>query len=483
MLRTSGTTKPRTSESRFASNWAWAVLLVVISAAPLALMGAGVNFATLDNPPVGIDPLLAVRQTVDGGFTHALLEWSAICAALFSAMLLFIHYGIRKESSLCVIGVALACTGVLDVFHILLTDGIVHGAAFDGDIMMFSWVASRMFNAMIFLFIVSVFALQPAERAAGGAAGTLRAAVSATCVLSAIATIGFSLLWEDLPQTILATGAVKRPYDVLPIGPYLLCLTIVFPIYHHRNRTPFSISLLLSLIPQLATQLYMAFGSAYPFDSAFNIAHATKLLACMVPAMGVLAGFIQSNHARLRAMAVAARHAWLAKLRSDVRVSLGIDDSTSNSDRAKPSRPTEPAPRADENPLEGLHILLAEDEPDDQRMISHTLRRAGAEVSVVVNGWQAFGKAKDALDAQQSFDVILMDTQMPVLDGYEATRQLRGRNCNVPIIALIPHAMGDDRKTALSAGCDDCVSKPIDRSRIISVILQVTHRKSGVIES
>ncbi|MCY2992916.1 MAG: ATP-binding protein [Planctomycetota bacterium] len=115
-------------------------------------------------------------------------------------------------------------------------------------------------------------------------------------------------------------------------------------------------------------------------------------------------------------------------------------------------------------------ILLAEDSVDSQRLLSLLLRRAGAEVTVVENGQQAVAAAWAAHEAGEPFHVILMDMQMPVLDGFEATRQLRQRGYAAPIVALTAHAMAEDCQKCLAAGCNGYATKPIDRQRLLATV-------------
>ncbi|PHS00773.1 MAG: hybrid sensor histidine kinase/response regulator [Blastopirellula sp.] len=133
-------------------------------------------------------------------------------------------------------------------------------------------------------------------------------------------------------------------------------------------------------------------------------------------------------------------------------------------------------------PLCNRRILLTEDGPDNQRLIGFVLKKAGAKVTLADNGLIGWELATAAKAEGRPFDVILMDMQMPILDGYSATRRLRNDGYSSPIIALTAHAMSGDRQKCLDAGCDNFATKPIDREKLIELVASYAKR-SEVVEA
>jgi CheY-like chemotaxis protein len=107
-------------------------------------------------------------------------------------------------------------------------------------------------------------------------------------------------------------------------------------------------------------------------------------------------------------------------------------------------------------------VLLAEDGEDNQHLLLTFLRQAGVQVTLAVNGEIAL-----RLALANDYDLILMDMQMPVMDGYRATGELRKAGYSRPIVALTAHAMPEDRVKCLDAGCSEYLSKPADRHRLL----------------
>ena len=109
-------------------------------------------------------------------------------------------------------------------------------------------------------------------------------------------------------------------------------------------------------------------------------------------------------------------------------------------------------------------ILLVEDNEMNRDMLSRRLTRKGYEVVMAVDGQQAVEMA-----GSESPDLILMDMSLPIMDGWEASRKIKGeaKTGQIPIIALTAHAMQGDREKAMEAGCNDYDTKPVDLKRLL----------------
>lgn len=116
------------------------------------------------------------------------------------------------------------------------------------------------------------------------------------------------------------------------------------------------------------------------------------------------------------------------------------------------------------------NILLAEDGLDNQKLIRFLLMKAGGKVTLAEHGKLAVDLALKASEKGKPFDVILMDMQMPELDGYAATKRLRDKGYPYPIIALTAHTMRGAREECLAAGCNNYATKPINRSQLFAAI-------------
>ena len=119
-------------------------------------------------------------------------------------------------------------------------------------------------------------------------------------------------------------------------------------------------------------------------------------------------------------------------------------------------------------------LLLVEDNEMNRDMLSRRLQRRGHEVVTAVEGGEGVRLARSAAP-----DLVLMDMSLPVVDGWEATRQLKADPATrpIPVIALTAHAMSGDRERALEAGCDDFDTKPIELDRLLTKIEALLNRR------
>ncbi len=118
-----------------------------------------------------------------------------------------------------------------------------------------------------------------------------------------------------------------------------------------------------------------------------------------------------------------------------------------------------------------VKVLIVEDNEMNRDMLSRRLKRKGYDVIIAVDGEQGVSMTKG-----ENPDIVLMDMSLPIIDGWEATKQLKANpeTQSIPVIALTAHAMSGDREKAMEAGCDDYDTKPIELKRLLSKIERLT---------
>jgi len=236
--------------------------------------------------------LEAMFATLSGAFVHTILEWSAFCTAIFTAFLALLHFKIKKDITMPIIGMALFFSGSMDAFHTLAADRLIHAVADNTKLIPFTWAICRLFNALIMIGgigIIFYFGLKKWERSALSIG-----VVSVFFAVVAYGIIHFSATHTTLPQTMYPGSFITRPYDVAPLILFLFAGLYLFPKFHKHSPSIFSHALVISIIPQVFTQLYMAFGSSLLFDNYFNVAHFLKIFAYLVPFAGLCLDYVQT---------------------------------------------------------------------------------------------------------------------------------------------------------------------------------------------
>jgi signal transduction histidine kinase len=279
----------------------WTILIVVISILPAALIGFGIDLGLSPRSAASMPWPVEIRGP--GAVLHTVLEWTAVWVALFAAAFALIHYRIHRDVMTAVLGIALFAAGGVDAFHILASDGFLPAVSDPERFVPFTWAASRIFNSTVILggaiFLLWVGSHDLAHRPF---------IVPLTCAISAVAAVSLvytATVVHDLPRTHVTEGWVARPLDIVPLILYLLAGALVLPLLYRRHPSAFSHALLLSMVPQVATQLHMAFGSTHLFDAHFNAAHVLKVIGYAVPFAGLGLAYVHTHR-----QALAARQAW-----------------------------------------------------------------------------------------------------------------------------------------------------------------------------
>ncbi|RYZ78998.1 MAG: response regulator [Proteobacteria bacterium] len=123
--------------------------------------------------------------------------------------------------------------------------------------------------------------------------------------------------------------------------------------------------------------------------------------------------------------------------------------------------------------LSQTHVLLVDDSDDNRMLVSRMLKAAGARVTEACNGREAIDVA-----SRSNFSVVLMDVQMPVVDGLTATEELRKLGYAGPILSLTAHALEEERRACIAAGCDGHLTKPVNKNELLQVVSHWTTHSS-----
>ncbi len=270
----------------------WVVIAICVL--PFILNLFGMDFGTtkvqLDIPALSEMQQYQVVDTLhnklSGSFTHTILEWSAFCIAIFTVMLAFVHFSIVRDITTPIIGLVLFFAGIMDAFHTLAADRLIEVVADNRDLIPFTWAICRLFNAFIMIIGVGVFLMKGSKKRKGGI--RFVSVVGVTLGVVAYIIIHICATREILPQTMFADSIISRPYDMAPLILFIFAGVFIYPRFYKQSPSLFSYFIIVSMIPDVATQAYMAFGSTALFDNCFNIAHFLKIVAYMVPLMGLL---------------------------------------------------------------------------------------------------------------------------------------------------------------------------------------------------
>ncbi len=234
-----------------------------------------------------------------GAFHHALLEWTAVTIALFTAIASFVHFYRSRDLVVPIIGLAILCAGITDGFHTLAATRIISATADNSDFIPFTWALSRGFNVSIMIVGILIsrwftreFSSQPVL--VSHRQLLILLAIGLFFIILTGTVVSVAATSDSLPNTVFQNALVSRPYDILPLAFFMLAGALAWG-WYKDSRSSIVFALLLSIVPEIFTQLYMSFGSTQLYDNAFNIAHFLKIIAYSCILFGILFDLYQSH--------------------------------------------------------------------------------------------------------------------------------------------------------------------------------------------
>jgi signal transduction histidine kinase/ActR/RegA family two-component response regulator len=288
---------PSMETGQFPKQFVW--WLMALCALPSILTLVGVDFGFPDREPdlAALGPMSsiaridAIRYCLRGSFLHNLLEWTAVCLAVLTAILAFVHFHLTRSRLSPMIGAALFWSGCMDAFHTLASDHFMHRAADATRFIPITWTASRLFDCIVLLAGAAILLI---GRRGGRWDRAMLIATASAFGIGSYALVYYCANSSHLPQCQFPDQLLMRPYDLIPV---ILYLAVGYPLFRLLNRQAgnrFSHALLISIIPQSVLELHMALGSSTLYDSHFNIAHGLKIVAYGVPLAGLLLDYMRT---------------------------------------------------------------------------------------------------------------------------------------------------------------------------------------------
>jgi len=286
------------------------IIVFALCLLPTLLNFLGVDFSSQEIPvstekiATNFNATNNFLYVLSGAVHHIILEWSAVVLAMIAFIVSVMHYRINRDITIPFLTMGLFGAGLVDMFHTLAATRMLTTYMQNSNIIHFSWVFSRSFNALIMissiilsLWLYKKWKKQKLQAVAAANSNNVKelgmlTAACLGCVMIAYMVVRFAAINENLPQTMFTEALITRPYDILPLALFVFAGALLCILYR-SNPSLAKFGLLLSVIPEIGTQVHMTFGSTAFFDNHFNIAHVLKIIAYGIVLIGVL---LDLNH-------------------------------------------------------------------------------------------------------------------------------------------------------------------------------------------
>jgi len=231
-----------------------------------------------------------LQLSLAGSFIITILEWSAFWIAMFTVVLAFTNYKITGDVTTPIIGAVLFCAGAMDGFHTLIIYQSLNGKQIDPNLIPLTWAISQLFYGILLLITTSFFVAKDKRHVMWEREKGFGFAITIS-ILFCIIAYGIMIIITKsphLPTTIYPYSTISRPWDTGPLALFLILRLVILPKFYKNHRSIFSHSLLVSIVPQIFSQIHMAFGSIELYDNHFNIAHFLKIISYLIPFSGLV---------------------------------------------------------------------------------------------------------------------------------------------------------------------------------------------------
>ena len=231
------------ARARWALLWSVSGLCLLPSLLTLAGIDSGADAASFHgsgSAAAGSGPWGEVAHgSLMGSFGHTLIEWTAFCTAVFTAILGCAYFSVRRDNVTAIIAIALFWAGCMDALHIGVAAHLVGADASQASLIPLTWTLSRCFNALLPAVALGIILAQRSERPGTGSYLVL-SAVSLMLGAVAYGLIEFLALSQGLPRTVFASGLLTRPWDLAPLFLYLAvgCLVAAALVVHPAADVP-----------------------------------------------------------------------------------------------------------------------------------------------------------------------------------------------------------------------------------------------------
>ncbi len=291
-------------ERRLPNPFVWAVL--ALSVLPLLLHTMGWDFSSHLTHSVESQTVTnAFSKPLAASLVHNLMEWTAVCVAVFAGLLALFHARQNPDFVVLTIGVTMVFVGPLDAFHILAADRIMTTTIDHQNLVPMTWAISRFAKALMLGVGVALFIFtKPRIKLRRTYLLFVGALVS---LMIAYTIVRVSAQVVPLPQAYFPGSWISRPWDMPALLLFLVSGVFLYPHLFRTQPNLFSHALLVAVFPEIATEFHMAFGSNELYDSHFFIAHFLKIVAYVVPLAALTLDFTQAFRREVTASARLAK--------------------------------------------------------------------------------------------------------------------------------------------------------------------------------